>query len=96
MSRLGGRNVTSVAPNGDEYCRLRDRAKETLFKTLSKQIFQKCIFFLIGKFLFLYSLLFIVFFFLGGGGVGGEVRGGLGTLLDLFCLAGSLSLRPAL
>ena len=73
MSRLGGRNVTSVAPNGDEYCRLRDRAKETLFKTLSKQIFQKCIFFLIGKFLFLYSLLFIVFFFSWGGG--GRWRG---------------------
>ena len=38
---------------------------------------------------------FYCFFFFGGG-VGGEVRGGLGTLLDLFCLAGSLSLRPAL
>ena len=61
--------MTSVAPNCDEYCRLRDRAKGALFKTLSKQIFEKCVFFLIGKFLFLYSLLCIVFF-LGGGGVG--------------------------
>ena len=54
--------MTSVAPNCDEYCRLRDRAKGALFKTLSKQIFEKCVFFLIGKFLFLYSLLCIVFF----------------------------------
>ena len=60
--------MTSVAPNCDEYCRLRDRAKGALFKTLSKQIFEKCVFFLIGKFLFLYSLLCIVFFW--GGGVG--------------------------
>ena len=59
--------MTSVAPNCDEYCRLRDRAKGALFKTLSKQIFEKCVFFLIGKFLFLYSLLCIVFFFWGGG-----------------------------
>ena len=66
--------MTSVAPNCDEYCRLRDRAKGALFKTLSKQIFEKCVFFLIGKFLFLYSLLCIVFF---GGGGGGE-RGDLG------------------
>ena len=65
--------MTSVAPNCDEYCRLRDRAKGALFKTLSKQIFEKCVFFLIGKFLFLYSLLCIVFF-LGGGG---WVRGGI-------------------
>ena len=57
--------MTSVAPNCDEYCRLRDRAKGTDFKTLSKQIFKKCIFFLIGKFLFLCSLLF--FFFLAAG-----------------------------
>ena len=59
--------MTSVAPNCDEYCRLPDRAKGTLFKTLIKKIF-KCIFFLIGKFLFLYSLLCIVFFLGGGGG----------------------------
>ena len=62
--------MTSVAPNCDEYCRLRDRAKGTDFKTLSKQIFKKCIFFLIGKFLFLCSLLFFFFFFWGGGGGG--------------------------
>ena len=60
--------MTSVAPNCDEYCRLRDRAKGALFKTLSKQIFEKCVFLLIGKFLFLYSLLCIVFFWEGGGG----------------------------
>ena len=66
--------MTSVAPNCDEYCRLRYRAKGALFKTLSKQIFEKCVFFLIGKFLFLYSLLCIVFFL--GGGVG--ERGDLG------------------
>ena len=83
--------MTSVAPNCDEYCRLRDRAKGALFKTLSKQIFEKCVFFLIGKFLFLYSLLCIVFFW--GGGGGGE--GGFGTSLDFFYIAGSLSLSLA-
>ena len=82
--------MTRVAPNCDQYCRLRDRAKGILFKTLSKQIFEKCVL------LFLYSLLCIVVFFWGGGVVGGEVRGGLGTSLNFFCLAGSLSLRPAL
>ena len=84
--------MTSVAPNCDEYCRLRDRAKGALFKTLSKQIFEKCVFFLIGKFLFLYSLLCIVFFLAAGRGVVGQVRGGLGTLVDFFYIAGSLSL----
>ena len=40
----------------------------------------------------LLSPFFFFFFFGGGGRVGGEVRGGLETSLDFFCLAGSLSL----